>query len=1137
MRALADAAARHRIETDLDATLVVEAAAGTGKTTALVGRILALVRAGRTTLDRIVAVTFTEKAAGEMKIRLRTGLEQARADAAGTEADNLERALRELEAARIGTIHGFCRDLLGERPVEAGIDPLFEVAADGEAEALFGEAFEHWFPEVLADPPEGVRRMMRRPASWTSTPRDQLRGAGWRLAEHRDHDGPWRRDPFDREGAIDALIDAMADVAALAERMRDPEHHLARGLTALARWLGELELREATFGRDHDALEAQLRRVMRWKEWNWRGFAVSELAPGLSRDDVLERRDGVKAELDRVVAACDADMAACLHVELRPLVERYEALKKRAGRLDFLDLLLCTRDLLASEEAVREELQGRFDRILVDEFQDTDPLQVEIVFLLASDDPATSDPAAVRVVPGKLFVVGDPKQSIYRFRRADIAIYAAAKRQLLAPGEEPVQLSVSFRSDPRIQAAVNAAFEPVMTGGTQAGYVPLNAWRDEEPGRPAVVALPVPEPYGRYGKVYNNAIEDSLPRAVAGWIDWLIHTSGWLVQDVDSGEPRPVRSSDVCLLFKRFRKWGNSQATDPYVHELELRGVPHVLVGGRTLHDREEVAALRTALTAVEWPDDQLSVYATLRGPLFALTDGALLEWKATLGSMHPLRPLDEGTELSDQTAPVAAALAVLKELHRGRNRRPVADTVGRLLDATRAHAGFANWSAGDQVLANVLRVAELGRRFEASGGTSFRAFVEHLADEAERGESAQAPVVEEGTEGVRLMTVHKAKGLQFPVVVLCDITATQVGRNPSRHVDPANRAWFMPLAGCVPIELLENAQEVLDRDREESHRLLYVASTRSRDILVAPGVGDGEHDGWVDLLNPALYPKRAARKASMAAPGCPSFGADTVAERTGRARPSGATVRPGLHTSSVGTPVVWWDPTVLPVAGRASHGLRRHWLLSPDPDGERADAGLRDHETWRASREARLEAGATPTLVVASAREKAEEAAPGAAPTAPMETTDAPRAGRPSGKRFGALVHACIAEAPLDADAAAIDELVALHGRLVGADAAEADACRVAVASALRHPLLVRAAAADELRREAPVAVVADGELVEGTLDLAFREGDAWTVVELKTSLGTAEERAQAEVQLDWYVRAVAVAAGASASGVILMV
>src|SRR6516165_4043729 len=253
-----DSAARHRILTDFRTTLFVEAAAGTGKTTVLIGRIVALVREGVSTLDRIVAVTFTEKAAGEMKLRLRTEIERARQDANAEEQRRLERALAELELARIGTIHAFCGDLLRERPVEGGIDPLFEVAAEDEASELADQAFETWFQAALANPPEAVRRILRR-RSKLQPPREALRNALGSLIEHRDFPTPWRHDPFNRTGATDTLIEQLAGVAALAAESSRPDDHLTRNLAEIRRFVDENARAEAVRGRDYDGLEASLR--------------------------------------------------------------------------------------------------------------------------------------------------------------------------------------------------------------------------------------------------------------------------------------------------------------------------------------------------------------------------------------------------------------------------------------------------------------------------------------------------------------------------------------------------------------------------------------------------------------------------------------------------------------------------------------------------------------------------------------------------------------------------------------------------------------------------------------------------------------------------------------------------------------
>ncbi len=407
-----DLAARERIRNDLEATLVVEAAAGTGKTTELVARIVSLVRSG-TGLDRILSVTFTDKAAGEMKLRLRAELEKARAGAVAAEHDRFTLALSRLEVAQIGTIHSLCADLLRERPVEARVDPLFEVAAGETSDRLFDQAFDAWFQQTVADPPEGVRRLLRRKSRFRDAPgqREVLRDAGRSLADHRDFAATWRRDPFERGDAVARLVDKLAELAALSAKAERAQDWCAKSVAEIARWHGELLRREALRGRDEDGLEAELSALCKHKLWGWKGSGKF-FAPGLERANVLLLRDAVKLELERFTERAEADLAACLHHELRPLIESYEALKTRAGCLDFLDLLLRARDLIRDDGEVREELQARFSRLLVDEFQDTDPLQAEILLLLAADDPAERDWTRAHPVPGKLFVVGDPKQSI-----------------------------------------------------------------------------------------------------------------------------------------------------------------------------------------------------------------------------------------------------------------------------------------------------------------------------------------------------------------------------------------------------------------------------------------------------------------------------------------------------------------------------------------------------------------------------------------------------------------------------------------------------------------------------------------------------------------------------------------------------
>ena len=338
MTNLADNEARRRIFSEFGTSFFVEAAAGTGKTTALVDRIVGLVRTGGSTLDRVVAVTFTEKAAGEMKLRLRSEIEKARARVAPEERERLDRALEHLELARIGTIHAFCGDLLHERPVEAGIDPLFEVASEEAADALADEAFEGWFQRILADPPEGVRRILRR-RSGMQSPREQLRSAMQSLREHRDYPEAWRRDPFDRNAAIDTLMHKLAQLGGLAAASSWPEDYLARNLAEIARFVDETTRIEAVRGRDYDGLEAELRGLSRFRSWSWKG-AKRTTFDALSRDEVLARRDEAKTDLEAFIAASDADLAPLLHDALQAAIADYEVLKTKAGQLDFLDLLI-----------------------------------------------------------------------------------------------------------------------------------------------------------------------------------------------------------------------------------------------------------------------------------------------------------------------------------------------------------------------------------------------------------------------------------------------------------------------------------------------------------------------------------------------------------------------------------------------------------------------------------------------------------------------------------------------------------------------------------------------------------------------------------------------------------------------------
>ena len=678
----------------------------------------------------------------------------------------------------------------------------------------------------------------------------------------------------------------------------------------------------------------------------------------------------------------------------------------------------------------------------------------------------------------------------------------------------------------------------------------------------------------------------------------------------------PVAARHVCLLFRRFESFGTDM-TRAYVEALEARELPHLLVGGRTFHNREEVMTMRAALTAVEHPDDELSIFATLRGSLFAVDDAALLEYHHRFGRLHPFRipaALGGGDRVDDgsvdtergRLASIAEALTVLRDAHRRRNDVPVAETIGRLLETTRAHAGFVMRPGGEQALANVMQIAEMARRYEAGGGLSFRGFVGQLEDQASARQAGEAPILEEGSDGVRIMTVHRAKGLEFPVVILADPTCKLHRKTAGRFIDANRGLCALRIAGWSPLDLLDHEDDEVRRDRQEGVRLAYVAATRARDLLVVPAVGDVPfQDGWLAPLDDAIYPPLSDRRDPATAPTCPPFGRDSVVDRpdgdpagsdnvapglyrfvdadeVGKAKvipfkkgslpdpeqgaaadpstdlpePSAAAVssasRPeqngGAASSKDGYAVVWWDPNspTLRLGVEAKFGIRQEQLLSKKAPAEVVEQDLARYHAWRERRDRTVLDAATPSLRVLTLTELAERLVADRVPAAtdgdePEVVELAGTPGRPSGRRFGALVHAVLAVTPLDATADQVGEFAELEGRMLGATEAEVIAAGAVATVALAHPIFERARLADgagACRRETPVTMQAeDGTLVEGVVDLAFRDDGTWVVVDFKTDreLEVALDVYRRQVQL--YAQMVARATGEPARAVLMRI
>lgn len=1119
-----DQAVRNEITQRLDSSLIVEASAGTGKTTALVDRVLAVLKAGAD-VSRIAMLTFTHKAAGEMKYRLRQCLDRERAQAVDPVlVERLETAQEHLEEAYIGTIHGFCAQVLRERPLEARIDPLFTESDDTQNQRLFREAFDLWLEDRLQHGSPGVRRALLRLA-WNRRdrevePLEQLQAAAWGLAEWRHYDKPWRRDDFRREQCIDLLVKLAKELTHKRSLASNSMDELVKALQPVEDVIGWLERTEVQRERRYDVIEArllQLLSLLRKDEAKRKGRGM--FSQQVTREQVVQVRDDLVQHLTSFEQLADADLAALLKSEVDDLIDLHSDFKLKDGSLDFGDLLLRTRDLVRDHPDVRCFLQERYTHLFVDEFQDTDPVQAETLLLLSARDPDVSNWRQVRPIPGKLFVVGDPKQSIYKFRQADVGLYQQVRSMLQQQGCRLLHLTHSFRSNSNIQSLVNRAFEGEMQSRHmgQCDYEPLTGYTHPIPGQPSVVALPIGDPFGYRGSVTKRKLQAQLPTTIGRWIGWLIQESGWQVRDVhDRGRLVPVEPRHICVLFRKMNDYG-SDATTEYVRVLEELEIPYAVTGNREFLGREEVLALVAALEAIEWPDDELAVYATLKGPFFGFADDVLFWYREQEGSLHPLRPRKEHTD--NELAGVASALALLEQLHRRRNRRPASVTLNEFLNGTRAHASVALWNGGPQALANLARVVETARSYETREGFSFRDFVSRLAD-GELATDQEQGALEADFDGVQLMTVHKAKGLEFPIVILADIPTGISRDTPQRYVDPEQGLAVQQVLGCTPVELLEHADEERAREHAEGMRIAYVAATRARDLLVIPALGAGElKDSWVAPLHAAMMPTQPRR--SEPAPGCPEFGEVTWLEDHQL-----DSVRPGLHRIE-GNEVVWWDPQLLTPLRHRRRTSRANLLQ----ESEREDDGSLLAVNWNRARLDGVARAAVPAFDLLRPSQTASRPAH----PAPIEVVTLPdRVAHPGGRAFGRLIHAVLEHVDFAAHPSALPALIRQQILILGLsedwEAPALDALTPALA------WLQQQAAGAVVHREVPIDLnLESGKRLEGNIDLALLRDGAWHVIDYKTDADPQYLLREHEIQLQWYCHALTQLTGQPARGTIL--
>ena len=455
----------------------------------------------------------------------------------------------------------------------------------------------------------------------------------------------------------------------------------------------------------------------------------------------------------------------------------------------------------------------------------------------------------------------------------------------------------------------------------------------------------------------------------------------------------------------------------------------------------------------------------------------------------------------------------MLRELHRQRNGRPIAQTINDLLTPIRGFSTLAFRKGGKRVLANVYRLLDIARSYELTEATSFRSFIDYLEEQAEGGEAKEAPILEQEGDAVKLINVHKAKGLEFPVVILADLTANLVSPEGSgRYVDSDQRLCAQRLLGCAPQALLDHMEEENDAERDEAIRLAYVAATRARDLLVVSAVGDISFTkkaefydaSWLSPLYPALYPSEDRWR----------HGRGITVLNAPQECGSEMFIAPGMHVGQKGgCEVLWFDPAKLDLSAKTDGGLENEAILNGTP--EQKSAGVQQYRAWHADRESMIRDGMRPRFRVVEATSVGAEL-PDLPEPERIKIESALRRAR--GRQFGRVVHRIMQNANVPIRREQLESLAA--GKEISAEDSKA-AVELAIAL-FDHEILRTAFSSGKFYRELPIAVrLPDGRLAEGRADLVFFDGARWTVIDFKT--GSPEDRDERQVQIYAYALSIA--------------
>ncbi len=752
--------------------LLVDAGAGSGKTSVLVERFVRAVREDGVEVSRILAITFTDKAAAELRERIRARLRDLRCEAEA----------RETEGAFISTIHGFCARLLRTHALTAGLDPLFAVLDAQQAQQLAGAAFDAALADAALRPPGAELIAAHGPGV--------LRGGILAVHDELRSRGQLRPElPVLAAADAGALTSARAAAVAAARTVAgelsalpEPGVRVTQALDALERVDEVLDRREL-WPSDLDAICLPGRNG----------------AAALKSEACEAYREAMDALRTAVIAGFAVSARNALNELLLEFGERYRRLKRERSAVDFEDLELLARELLTRPE-IGDRYRERFRHVMVDELQDTNRVQLQLVDLLSGQ--------------GSVFVVGDAQQSIYGFRHADVELFEERGRQL-AERDARLSLQTNFRSRPEILTALNGAFASVW--GER--YRPLVAGRDA-PSE----AGPLTEML-----IIDKGADWEAEGLAAPWrLAEARVLAGRVAELIDSGD---ASAGDVVLLTRA--------TTDLQVYEraLEAAGVPTYVIGGRGYWSHPQVVQMVGYLRALANPLDEEALYGTLVSPLCGLSlDGLVL---AAAGARDELSTEDTASLQRFETwFGVERAAAP---------RYGVEQLIERAMEGSRYDAAILAMPGGSRRLANVRKLMRLGREWEAQAGFDLRGFLSLVQQRTwgSAGRESEAPVESEGLDAVRLMTIHRAKGLEFPIVCVADL-----GRGPTFRPDlirisrdGARLGLRLARPGTAArIQALDYAalgDEAAAVDEAEERRLFYVAMTRARERLILSGAAD----------------------------------------------------------------------------------------------------------------------------------------------------------------------------------------------------------------------------------------------------------------------------------------------------------